>query len=74
VCAAGALDAQITRLDGEPCALEARYHFASREAFQVYERDHAPRLREQGLRRVPPQGGVRFARSTGEVIAQGDEP
>ena len=76
VCAAGALDAEIVRLDsgdnsgGATCRFEVRYHFASREAFEAYQRDHAPRLRADGLKLFPPQRGVTYERNTGEVLAQ----
>jgi len=69
VVAAGAIDAEAIRLDGAPCVCEIRYHFASREAFCAYERDHAPRLRAEGLKRFPPERGLRYERSVGEVAA-----
>lgn len=72
VCGAGASDGEIVRLDGKPgpgalIVCEARYHFASRAAFDAYERDHAPGLRAEGLERFPPDRGVRYDRTTGEV-------
>jgi hypothetical protein len=72
VCAAGALDAEAVRLDPPPgvaARCEARYHFASRPDFQRYERDHAPRLRAEGLKRFPLERGLRYTRATGEVVA-----
>jgi hypothetical protein len=69
VIAAGAIDAELIRLDGEPVVCEARYHFADRAALAAYERDHAPRLRAEGLRRFPPERGLRYERSRGEVAA-----
>jgi hypothetical protein len=69
VCGAGALDAEVVRLDGAPSRLECRYHFASRETFAAYERDHAPRLRAEGMARVPACGGVRFERTLGTLVA-----
>ena len=66
VCAAGALDAEVVRFDGIPARCEVRYHFASRDAFAAYERDHAPRLRAEGLRRFPPECGLKYERSIGE--------
>lgn len=69
VCNAGALDAEVIRVDTEPTCYEVRYHFASRDAFATYERDHAPRLREEGLKRFPPERGVTYTRTTGEVVA-----
>jgi hypothetical protein len=69
MCAAGALAADILRLDGSPVVLECRYRFASREAFAAYERDHAPRLRAEGAARIPSRGGVVLTRSLGVVVA-----
>jgi len=72
VCEAGAIDAEAIRVDtvaGGVARCEARYHFGSREAFTRYERDHAPRLRAEGLARFPVSRGVRYSRSTGEVVA-----
>lgn len=80
VCAAGSLDAEVIRFD-MPAAIsdttghqqvrcEVRYHFASRAAFDRYVREHAPRLREEGLRRFPPERGIRYERATGEVAAR----
>jgi hypothetical protein len=68
VCAAGAIDAEIVELDGAPLRCEVRYRFASRDAFAAYERDHAPRLRAEGQRHVPREGGVRFRRSVGTIV------
>ena len=61
VVEAGALEAEVLRRD-DGLTLECRYLFPSREAFIVYERDHAPRLRAEGLARFP--GGMHFSRST----------
>jgi hypothetical protein len=70
VIAAGATDAEVVELDSEQGrSFEVRYHFPSREVFAVYERDHAPRLREEGLRLFPTQRGVTYRRSMG-VVAQ----
>jgi hypothetical protein len=66
VCEAGALGARLLRLDGEPLTIEARYRFASQDAFASYERDHAPRLRGEGRALFPE--GVSYARSIAEVL------
>jgi hypothetical protein len=58
VCAAGALDAEVIRLDGEPLTCEVRYRFRSRDAFTTYEHEHAPRPLERGLK---------YERITGEI-------
>jgi hypothetical protein len=71
VIAGGALDAEIVRFDREAASgvviCEVRYHFATRGDFARYERDHAPRLRAEGLKHFPPERGVRYRRSVGEV-------
>jgi hypothetical protein len=67
VLAGGATDAELVELDGPTRAFEVRYHFPSRAAFALYERDHAPRLRAEGLRLFPPEKGVTYRRSLGEV-------
>jgi hypothetical protein len=70
VLAGGARDAEIIEIDGGPGrSFEVRYHFASRAAFESYERDHAPRLRADGLSRFPPEKGVTYRRSIGTTIA-----
>lgn len=71
VCAAGAQSAQVIKLDDDDdgkVVCEARYQFAGRSAFEQYERDHAPRLREEGLRKFPLELGLRYERSTGSVV------
>ena len=74
VCEAGALHAEVVRLDGGPgtntTTCEVHYHFASRAAFNAYQRDHAPRLRAEGLKRFPTERGVSYSRSVGEVVAR----
>ena len=65
----GALDAKIVALDGSGLAYEVQYHYPSRHAFAVYERDHAPRLRAEGLRLFPAERGVSYRRATGIVLA-----
>jgi Domain of unknown function (DUF4286) len=75
VCDAGAIDAELLRLDVQADgrhAVEARYGFASREEFTRYERDHAPRLRADGLAQLArlgvPSDRVTFTRTTGEIV------
>ena len=67
---AGALTGQVIRVDvgaedDATAIVEARYTFDSRDAFAAYERDDAPRLRQEGLERFGPERGIRFERSTG---------
>ena len=67
VLAGGATDAEIVALDGPDHAYEVRYHFPSREAFALYEKEHAPRLRAEGLARFPVDKGITYRRSVGVV-------
>jgi 8-oxo-dGTP pyrophosphatase MutT (NUDIX family) len=67
VLGGGATDAEIVELDGPIRSFEVRYHFPTRAAFAAYERDHAPRLRAEGLRRFPIERGVVYQRAVGYV-------
>ena len=69
VFAGGAHDAEIIAIDGIAIAYEVRYRFASRHAFDSYERDHAPRLRAEGLRLFSTERGVSYGRCTGITLA-----
>lgn len=68
VMGGGATGAEIIRIDGEAIRYEIRYRFPSRAAFVTYERDHAPRLREEGLRRFPLERGLTYERSVGAIV------
>lgn len=65
---AGAASAEVVVLDDEPVAAEVRYRFPDRAAFDGYLRDHAPRLRAEGLARFPLERGLRYERSVGEIV------
>lgn len=72
VCAAGGCEGEIVLSDA-PRVVVARYRFPSRAAFQAYEREHAPRLRQEGLDVLAALGarpgvGVDFTRTTGEIL------
>jgi hypothetical protein len=71
VIACGAHSVMIVRLDRpaatDPHRVEARYLFSTRSGLDHYIKDHAPLLRAQGLARFPPERGISFARTTGEV-------
>lgn len=70
VVAGGARSGACVRLDDEPgnrFRVEARYEFPDRAAFDAYVRDHAPALRQEGLRRFGPETGVRFERTVGVI-------
>ena len=74
VIEAGAVDAEVVRLDGNQVRCEARYHFPSREVFNVYEREHAPRLRAAGLEKFPLDRGMSYLRGVGEVVVTKKKP
>jgi len=67
VCAAGASDAEVVRLEGDELRAMVIYHFPDRAAFTKYERDHAPRLRAEGLEKFPAERGVTMTRGLGAV-------
>ena len=67
VLGGGATAAEIVVLDQPALTYEVRYCFPSREAFDHYEREVAPRLRAEGLERFPPQRGINYRRSVGAV-------
>jgi hypothetical protein len=82
VLAGGAHSATICRLDppaspagatpaaaGASVRAEVRYLFPDRPSFDHYISEHAPKLREDGLRHFPPSLGVTFERRIGEVVA-----
>jgi hypothetical protein len=70
VCEAGAQRAEIVLLDGE-AAIEARYVFASRAAFERYENEEAPRLRREGKDEIARLGvQAAFTRTTGEIVTR----
>ena len=77
VCMSGARDADLLVMDvapGEPFIVESHYRFVSREAFEKYEREHAPRLRQQCLTElarlgVEPGRGVTMQLATGKALA-----
>jgi Domain of unknown function (DUF4286) len=67
ILASGATAAEIIAVDGKPNWFEVRYRFPSREAFDRYEREIAPRLRAEGLKRFPVDRGIVYQRSVGVV-------
>lgn len=68
----GGHSAMIVRLDRaqakDPIRCEVRYLFSTRENFDRYVEHHAPALRADGLKRFPPDRGIRFERTVGEVV------
>lgn len=70
VLAAGACRADIVQLDAAYPVFEIRYQFPSREVFERYEREHAPRLRAEGLERFPLEWGLEYSRRTGTIVGR----
>jgi len=73
VLAGGASRAEIVRLDAEPGqdsgeTYEIRYIFNNRGIFEEYLERHAPRLREEGLKRFPPEDGFTYRRTLGDIM------
>ena len=66
----GAHSAMIVRLTdpATPIRVEVRYIFSNRDVLDAYLAQHAPALRAQGLKRFPPERGVRFERTLGDVV------
>jgi len=74
----GALNAEVVRRDPDPLGatgassgavvLEVRYRFASRESFDCYVREFAPKLRAEGAAKFPIERGVRQQRAMGVVV------
>lgn len=66
----GAASAEIARLDPDDrpgAACQVSYVFPSRAVFDAYIRDHAPRLRAEGLALFPPERGFSYSRLVGEI-------
>jgi hypothetical protein len=70
VIGGGAHSAMIVRTlePAAPLTVETRYVFSTRELYDRYVRETAPRLREEGLRRFPPERGVAFQRRLGAIV------
>ncbi len=66
VISGGAREAAVIVLG--PLQFQARYVFDDAGAFAKYEKESAPKLRAEGLRKFPASRGVRMSRSTGEVL------
>lgn len=67
VVRAGAQSGRLVRLGDSPLHYAAHYEFADRPAFETYIREHAPRLREEGLRRFG-SDFVSYQRRDGDII------
>jgi hypothetical protein len=65
----GADSGMIVRIEqpATPLQVETRYVFSTRALFERYLREHAPRLRADGLARFGPDRGITFERRVGEI-------
>ncbi len=70
VLQAGALSAELIRIESDRSCFIVNYQFESAIAFASYERDHAPRLRNDSLREFPSEVGLSYWRTCGEVVEQ----
>ncbi|MDG2185890.1 MAG: DUF4286 family protein [Mariniblastus sp.] len=70
VLRSGALSAELIRIDTERSCFVVNYQFESAITFASYERDHAPRLRNDSLREFPSEVGLSYWRTCGEVVEQ----
>lgn len=69
VIEAGASSGRLLRVDSEDGSprYSVLYEFASRDRLDAYVRDHADRLRAEGVRQFP-LDKVRYHRRTGEFV------
>lgn len=67
----GAHSGMIVRIEGAPGAaprVETHYVFSTRERYEAYLATHADALRAEGLKKFPPERGIRFERKLGEIV------
>ncbi len=64
----GAISGEVIKLDSERPTFAINYSFLSRADFDLYERDHAPRLRDEGMSLFPHSLGLVYMRSTAEIL------
>jgi hypothetical protein len=72
VVRAGALSGELLEFDddGSGCVrVQARYVFVNPDAFEAYVRDHAPRLRGEGLAKFGSRTEISFARTVAKRLA-----
>ena len=66
VIKSGALRAEVVRRDGGGRVYDIHYWFKDAQAHDDYIRNHAPRLREEGMKLFP--YGLAYERASGEII------
>ncbi len=65
---AGAQSAELFHIDDEVPHYLIDYRFNSRDEFERYLAESAPRLRAEGLERFPLELGLQYQRSTGSAL------
>lgn len=70
VVAAGASEARIVAVEdpGSPIQVQVHYIFPDRPSLDRYLRDHAPRLRAEGVARFPASRGIALRREVGVIL------
>ncbi len=68
VLAAGALSAEVLRMQETPTTYEIHYRFAHEKDFERYEQLEAPKLRAEGLARFPLALGLQYERRVGQRL------
>jgi hypothetical protein len=65
----GASRAVFLKMNSEVPTFEIRYEFESQDSFENYEVHHAPRLRQHGIEKFPPDDlGMKYSRTEGQVL------
>lgn len=65
---AGAISADVFEMTDGQLEYEIRYEFESQDAFEKYNSEKAPALREEGLQKFPLNLGLDYTRSTGKRV------
>jgi len=66
----GAVSAEVVKLAGMPESYEVVYRFRSRGDFDIYDREIAPGLREEGQKLFPTEKGITYRRQVAEVVGR----
>ena len=64
----GATEVSVVRISVPPIRIESRYVFPSQSDYERYLATVAAELRAEGLQRFPPERGIRFERSSGDLL------
>ena len=68
---AGAQSAEVFEMMDGDLEYQIRYQFESQEAFEKYNSEKAPGLREDGLEKFPLSLGLEYQRTTGKRVLGG---